>query len=260
MANKSVTVAGKEEKPVSKQQPSAIQKVLRQGATLGVAAGIVLGASEAEAQMQTNTLNFSSIHPSVSWTPEGSTLFNNGNSGPVLNAFTAGTLDSVVLDFTVNYTASDTVGSTGPVYHGVDTFSLNPTLTLSSGSISSDAGLLSGTPSLNFSFSVGGTTNTIAPVSGSLTYELTLSTPTELSSFYSENAVVFSLANASTEGADAPSQAIAQSGGAGTYASDVNVNESITMQVTEVSTAPEPSTVALAGLGAAALFALRRRR
>lgn len=279
MANKSVKNLGKEravsEYTTQKGSVPSIGKTLRNGALAIVAAGLVMEAPTVKAQFATNTIDLggSSQYTMGTWNPQETPRFGNGTSASLsYGAFNPllGTLDSVTLALTVSYTANDMVGAaSGVTYSGSDILSVSPILTLPFGSVGTYSSILNGNPSTSFSYDINGVYPDYLPTqTGTSTYNLTL-TGSALSAFLSSGDITFSLANGSTPSPDAPYQI---PGGDNVYApnstswaentlSSANLTENVVdASMSEVYTTPEPSTIALTGLGAAALVLLRRRK
>jgi hypothetical protein len=262
MVNKSSRNVESAVKPVS-----SIEKTLRNGAIAMVAAGALLGATPAKAQLATNTVNLAPAPVGLQWSDGDDLNPQVTSSTPGSQTYSAfnsslGTLSSVTLSLSVSYNIQDAV-QTPNEYSADDFTSLSPYLnspffsgSSSSGSISYGVYGTASQPYSDFYYDVVAGSQTLTQ-SGTFTYNLTLNSPSDLNAFLSSGTINYTLPDDSSP--DAPFQILHQAGPS--EVNDVNLSETVNGTLTEVYDTPEPSTMALATVGGAAmLFMLRRRR
>jgi hypothetical protein len=243
---------------------TSIKDVLRNGLLVSIGA-TMLAAHPAKAQSEITTINFNQTELSLYWQPESSTTpFINVNGSQSYGAFNSslGTLESVDLSLTVSYNISDTINTTS-TYLGSDAIPLLSPIISSpfyTGSLPPGTMYLNGNAvvdgGIGFSYYIIDTSS-VGTASGTLHYDLHFNSPSQLSAWLSPGTIYEGLPNSSTLSPYAPYQVIDE--GQGSSTSIIDFNETVNGTLTETYSTPEPSTVVLMGLGAAALLALRRK-
>jgi hypothetical protein len=271
MANKSIETQVKDG-TTKRTSVSSIERTLRNSVLAVATAGVVMSAPTVKAQLSTNTVDLGPMSSlSLRWSPQDSPqVVSSPGRSQNYSAFnpSLGTLDSVTLSFTLNYSIDDHAQATAN-YAAQDVTALSPFLTIGSDptlfSLSTATGVGpvgSGSISQPYSiFSYNITSTSIDPVqSGTLTYSLLFDTPSQLDAFLNSGSIAYNLADASTPSPDAPYQMLQDN--TGSALSTINLNENFVGDptLTEVYSTPEPSTIALGALGAASLLLLRRRK